>query len=263
MILARSTSCLASGFLPREVRGNGALDVPRFPYHGHNPAFTLIEVLLAVAAFGIVLAAINTVYFSALRLRNKTAAAIDEAVPREHALAIIKRDLANLVVPGGTLSGVFQTTSLSNNVAGQSSPTFCTTGAAIDDASPWSEIQRVSYLLVDSTNRTGGRDLVRAVTRNLLPPVTQDQPDQQWLLSRVQALAFQYHDGSQWRDSWDSTAADTVTGETNTLPKAIKVQVELFSEQRGRTQPPALELVVPVVVHSRTNEVRQSTGGGQ
>lgn len=226
--------------------------------------FTLIEVLLAVAAFGIVLAAINTVYFSALRLRNKTAAGIDEAVPREHALAIIKRDLANLVVPGGMLSGAFQTTSLSNMVAGQSSPTFCTTSAAMDDTAPWSEVQRVSYLLVDSTNRTsGGRDLVRAVTRNLLPPVTQDQPDQQWLLSGVQALTFQYHDGSQWRDSWDSTIADTVTGETNTLPKAIKVQLDLYSDVRGRVQPSPIELVVPVVVHSRTNEVQQAAGGGQ
>ena len=226
--------------------------------------FTLIEVLLAVAAFGIVLASINTVYFSALRLRNKTAAGIDEAVPREHALAIIKRDLSNLVVPGGTLSGAFQTTSLSNMVAGQSSPTFCTTSATMDDLSPWSEIQRVSYVLVDSTNRSsGGRDLVRAVTRNLLPSVAQDQPDQQWLLSGVQALVFQYHDGSQWRDSWDSTVADSVTGETNTLPKAIKVQLELYSEVRGRVQPPPIELVVPVVVHSRTNEVQQAAGGGQ
>jgi type II secretion system protein J len=244
-IVLRSTRCEPGRFAARRL------------------AFTLLEVLLAVAAFGIVLAAINTVYFSALRLRDKTAAAIDEAVPLEQALAVIKRDLANLVAPGGTLSGAFQTSSLSNIVAGQSSPTFCTTSAMIDDTSPWSGIQRVSYLLVDSTNRTGGRDLVRAVTRNLLPPVTQDPPDQRWPLSGVQALAFQYHDGSQWRDSWDSSAADNVTGETNTLPKAIKVQLEMLSAVRGRSQPPPIELVVPIVVHSRTNDVEQAAGGGQ
>src|SRR5436309_5204412 len=67
-------------------------------------AFTLIEVLIAAAAFAIVLAAINAVFYSALRLRNKTAAALDEALPLQQAVAIIKRDLANIVVPGGTLS---------------------------------------------------------------------------------------------------------------------------------------------------------------
>jgi type II secretion system protein J len=228
-----------------------------------TPAFTLIEVLLAVAAFGIVLAAINTVYFSALRLRNTTAAAIDEALPRERALTIIKRDLANLVAPGGTLAGGLQTTSLSNSMAGQSSPIFSTTSGTIDDTSPWSELQRVSYLLVESTNRTGGRDLVRAVTRNLLPSLAEEQPEQLWLMGGVQAMAFLYYDGSQWRDSWDSSVADSATGETNTLPKAIKVQIEMFSERRGRSLPPALELVVPIVVHSRTNATQQATGGAQ
>jgi type II secretion system protein J len=231
----------------------------------HRPAsgFTLIEVLLAVAAFGIVLAAINTVYFSALRLRNKTTEAFDAAMPREQALAVIRRDLANLVAPGGTLSGAFQTTSLSNVVAGQSGPTFCTTSAMIDDTTPWSEMQRVSYLLVNSTNRNGARDLVRSVTRNLLPPLTQESPDQQRLMGGVQSLTFQFHDGSQWRDYWDSTSADTLTGETNTLPKAIKVQLELFTEVRGRVQPPPIEMVVPVVVHSRTNTTVAAAGGGQ
>ena len=59
-------------------------------------AFTLLEILIAVAAFAIVLAAINTVFYSALRLRNSTTAAIERALPMEHALGIIKRDLANI-----------------------------------------------------------------------------------------------------------------------------------------------------------------------
>ena len=55
-------------------------------------AFTLIEIMIAVAAFAIVLAAINTIFYTALRLRNSTTAAIEKALPMEHALGVIRRD---------------------------------------------------------------------------------------------------------------------------------------------------------------------------
>src|SRR5262249_2772523 len=133
-------------------------------------AFTLLEVLIATAVFAIVLAAMNTVFFSALRLRNRATDSVDAALPEQQALAVIKRDLSNLVLPGGTISGVFETTSITNSMVGQSSPDFYTASALIDDTSPWAEIQRVSYALVNSTNRDAvGLDLIRASTRNLLP----------------------------------------------------------------------------------------------
>jgi len=40
-------------------------------------AFTLIEIMLAVAIFAVVLAAINGVFYGAMRLRAKTAAAVE------------------------------------------------------------------------------------------------------------------------------------------------------------------------------------------
>jgi hypothetical protein len=125
-----------------------------------------MEVLIAVVAFSIVLAAINSVYYGAIRLRNKTAAGLEQALPIEHATAIIKRDLANLVLPGGTLFGPLQSSSISNTVMGQSSPSFYTSSGITDETSPWGDVQRVSYLLLDSTNRANGKDLVRSVSRN-------------------------------------------------------------------------------------------------
>jgi prepilin-type N-terminal cleavage/methylation domain-containing protein len=238
--------------------------------------FTLMEVIIAVIAFAIVLAAINAVFYGALRLRNKTVTSFDEALPLQQTLAIIKRDLANIVLPGGVLSGSLQTTPTSGLktgssststgtgtaiMPGQVSPNFYTATGIADETSPFAEIEKISYLLTDSTNRTAGRDLVRSVTRNLLPSL-QEQPVQQSLMSGVQAMTFFFYDGSQWRNTWDSTTADPKTGLTNTLPQAIKVQLALASEQTGRWTPAPIELIVPVVVQARTNATSQASGGG-
>ena len=162
---------------------------------------------------------------------------------------------------------MLQTTSITNLVGGQSSPDFYTTTGLIDETSPWAEIQKVSYVLVDSTNRAAaGRDLIRAITRNLLPATLEEPPAQQWLMSGVQGLSFYYYDGTQWRDSWDSTVPDSVTGLTNTLPRAIKVQIQTAPEQAGRAfsaMPAPIELVVPVVIQARTNKSQTTAGGAR
>jgi type II secretion system protein J len=231
--------------------------------HQYSRAFTLLELLIAVVAFGIVLAAINAVFYGALRLRNKTTETLKQALPMQQALAIIKRDLSNLVVPGGQLSGVLQTTVAADMLPGRASPDFYTSTGFIDETSPWAEVQKVCYLLADSRDRSAGQDLIRAVTRNLLPAMAVDEPAQQWLMSGVQSLKFFYYDGTQWRDSWDSTTANTTTGLTNDVPKAIKVQVQLASNERGRPRSLSapVELVVPIVVQGRSNQTAQASGG--
>src|SRR5437660_7998450 len=153
--------------------------------------FTLLEVLIAVMVFAIVLAAASSVFYGALHLRNGIMESLEQALPAQHALSVIQRDLANLAVAGGTLSGVFQTASITNGVGGQSSPDFYTTTGFVDQTSPWAEIQRVSYVLMDPTDRdVVGKDLVRTVARNLLPPTADQQPAQQWLMGGVQGVTF-------------------------------------------------------------------------
>jgi len=217
-------------------------------------AFTLLEILIAVSIFAIVLAAINAVFFSALRLRNRAAAMVDRALPIEQALTLIQRDLANLVPPGTLLAGPLQTSSTSNAMTGASSPVFyCSTGI-VDETSPWAEIQKVSYTLTESTNRDQGKDLVRLVDRNLLAPL-QEPPLPQFLLAGVQSVSFSFYDGSQWRDSWDSTTEETK------LPKGIKVQIQLAPERENPNAMllPPLELVVPVIVAASTNVNEQAS----
>jgi type II secretion system protein J len=241
-----------------------------------HSAFTLIEVLLAVTVFALVLTAINVVFYSAVRLRNKTTSDLEAAVPLQLTLAIMKRDLANLVMPGGTLFGELQTTATATNSQGQLqtdptaalistraqvSPYFFTTSALLEDDLPWGEVQKVCYFLQQPTNNAPGRDLVRIVTRNLLPAVSGQPEDAQFLMSGVENLVTWFYDGSQWRQDWDSTT------ETNKVPLAIKIELELAQDQptRNNAQPPIL-LVVPIQLRAPTNQTAQasgSSGGGQ
>jgi type II secretion system protein J len=232
-------------------------------------AFTLLEVLLAVAIFSLVLVAIHMVFYGAIRLRNITTEAVESKLPLQQALSIIKRDLANVVLPGENLFGQLQTTAtsgalsgqetsllpLASSVPGQSSPAFYTASGILNDAAPWGEVARVQFFLADSTNDTPGKDLFRSVTRNLLPTL-QDEPENQFLLSGLESLFFFFFDGTQWREYWDSTA------EPGKLPLAIKVELLLSHEQTGHAQRKPLELIVPLMAQAATNEIAGVEGGG-
>lgn len=219
-------------------------------------AFTLIEVLIAVVVFGFVLVAIHLVFHGALRLRNRAAASLEAAVPLAQSLAIIQRDLANLLPPGGTLAGHLQAIPTQQTELGQIGPFWFTAVGVMTANEPWSPAQRVAYRLTAPTNDTAGLDLYRSVSRNLLP-VTTDLVEDQFLMSGVESLLFQYFDGTQWRDYWDSTA------ETNSLPAAVKVQLFLSEGRTNRLREEPVELVVPIVVQTGpTNSTAQTTGGG-
>jgi hypothetical protein len=112
-------------------------------------------------------------------------------------------------------------------------------------------MQKIDYLLAAPTNgSTGpGMDLIRAVTRNLLPMSQPAQPDEQHaILSGVQSLMFLYYDGTQWDKVWDTTQ------QTN-LPLAIKVQIHMAAARGASAASQPLELVVPLDVLLSTNTI--------
>jgi type II secretion system protein J len=198
-------------------------------------AFTLIEVLIAIAVFAIILAAIHSIFYSALRLRNRTLAAVDEAAPLDHAFAVMRKDLANIVPPHGT-NYTLQTTVLSQPQFGQVTPDIYTSVGELDGLSPFGDIEKVSYGLVAGAN--GSRDLVRLVTRNLHSTTT-EIPDPQWLLGNVSSVAFHYFDGAQWAESWDTTTQSN-------LPTAIKVDLDVNNN--------LMHMVVALDTQVRTNQ---------
>src|SRR5438876_1230732 len=90
--------------VPEHVSRQLAATMIRVSHRG----FTLLELLLAVSIFALVLAAINSVFYAAMRLQRSAARTVEEALPIQQALVILKKDLQGIVAPGGVLAGPLQ-----------------------------------------------------------------------------------------------------------------------------------------------------------
>jgi len=219
--------------------------------------FTLIELILATAIGAIVLLVINTTFFGALRLHNTTHDKIDDDLVMQRALGVIRRDLAGIIVPGNaqattyTLAGQLTTEATTindlDNTSERVSPDIYTNSGSIDGWTPYAEVQMVAYYLSPSRDGSPTKDLVRAVTRNLIPvEEVGATADTQTLLTGVTSAAISYFDGADWLDTWDSTT-------TSSLPTAIKFSIQRapVGSTAGYDQSP-IELVVPVLVKTAT-----------
>ncbi|MGV3772913.1 MAG: type II secretion system protein GspJ [Verrucomicrobiales bacterium] len=214
--------------------------------------FTLLELLLAMVVFAVVVMAVNSIFYGALRLRNKTNDSVTRSVEVEHALKTIKRDLANIVPPGGTMTGELQTQTV-GGMSGANRPVMYTSTGLMNEVVPFGQVQKVSYTVAAGGEfSASGKDLYRNITRNLLPQ-TQEDMVSELLLSGVESLTFQYYDGTQWRNSWDSAT------ETTKLPLAIKAQLILGEGGESRVLPQPIELVVPITVTASTNQTSTTT----
>jgi type II secretion system protein J len=227
------------------------------PHHGRFircDGFTLLEVMLAMAVCAIALAAINGMFFGALRLRDTTLRAVDESQPAQLAASTIRRDLASAMSPttNGFMTGDFRVGDITSMGLNQnvSIEMYTTTGALRDDE-PWGEVQRVTYELRPSAGGAAdrGQDLIRSVSRDLLATIT-PVPEDQWMLGHVQNLTFDCYDGTQWRNTWDTTSGDT------NLPMAVRVTIQLAGESPDdpRARQPIV-LLVPIDSLTRTNQV--------
>lgn len=222
--------------------------------------FTLIEILLAVGIFAIVLFAMNTVFFSALKLERATTRSVDERAPLNQAWAVLRRDLRGALPPQTNsylLPRDFIVTGGSGRLAANQAGTleFYTTTGRLNDLDPWGEVQRVRYELVPAADLSSGpgQDLVRVVTRNILATTTEDEAEE-FLIGNVESLEFQCFDGGAWLSAWDTTAADAG------LPQAVRVRLLLVAPnpEASRLLREPLELVVPLMAQTLTN---QPTGG--
>jgi prepilin-type N-terminal cleavage/methylation domain len=220
-------------------------------------AFTLIELILGIGIMAIVLVAINAVFMSTMRLRDRTTVSVEEALPVQQTLLTLRRDIQGAVPPAGfgMLAGDFKVGDVVST--GNGLPVrmeFTTTTGIVRDDEPWSEMQRVTYGLRMSSDRNiAGSDLYRCVTRNLLATMV-PYPEEQWMMSGVESFEVSCYDGIQWREYWDTSFTDT------NLPTAVRIRIVLASQDRVNDVRP-LEMVVPIGTQSRTNLLESSMEG--
>jgi type II secretory pathway component PulJ len=226
---------------------------------GSTGGFTLLELMIATVVAAFVLLVISGTYFGALRLHNSTQLRVDSDLVLHRTLSLVQKDLEGVMVPGsptatppvGTFSGQFQDTPTNSPTqefsATRVSPDLYTTSGEVDGWNPYSEVQIVAYFLAPATDGSNTKNLVRAVTRNLLP-VVQPATDEQVLITGVANAEFDYYDGTGWNTAWDSTA-------TSTLPTAIRFSLALASTDSNQVPSP-IQLVVPVVVSTKTSQTQ-------
>lgn len=221
-----------------------------------NRGFTLLELLLATAIGAVVLLVINATFFGALRLHHATHEKINDDLALQRALAIVRRDLAGIMIPAspqattyrlsGQLTSDITTTNDLDNTSERVTPDICTNSAKIDGWTAYSEVQTVAYYLSPAADGGPAKDLVRLVNRNLIP-VLETTGEVQALLTGVSSAGISYFDGENWLDAWDSTT-------TSSLPTAIRFSMVLAPRDRtfSRSEPAPVEIIVPVLVKTST-----------
>jgi hypothetical protein len=228
--------------------------------------FTLIEVILASLAASLILAALYGVFQRALAIRDSDTQRTRESRERLRAANVIRYDLRNAVITGGTFGAVIAGSTESTyqgGAAGQGSVStsfpgyieFTTTTGKDTSDSLYGDIQQVAYYIVSGSGSaaggagTSGGNLVRSVIRDLLD--TQPQPQQQQILPDVSWMQVAFYDGTNWQPSWNFNTADSGTSSSTssnpveTLPLAVRVDIQQAPATPRETPPPEVEVLVP------------------
>jgi prepilin-type N-terminal cleavage/methylation domain-containing protein len=234
------------------------------PHRLSGKGFTLIELLLASVAAALILVAIYGVFQHAIHLRDSATGRINDLRMRTRAGEVIRNDLRNALISGGLFAGIVQGDTSNSDGVNSDYPGYLkltTTTAKDTPDALYGDVQEVEYYIVKDTGATasGGGDLVRAITRDLLDN-TQPVAEVQQLLTGVQSFAVSFYDGANWQTSWEFNTADNSgassttssaastsgsNGNTETLPEAIRVDIQQVPSTAGGPAPAPLEIMVP------------------
>ena len=217
-------------------------------------AFTLIELVLAMAACAVLLVAIYGFFSKAVHLRDDLMARTREARVRAHAAGVIRNDLRNAIVSGGTLAAVLTGSQQSPGGSFPGYLKFTTTTTPDADEVPNPDVQQVEYYIVTdpaAADEKAGM-LVRAHTRHLLA-TTAEEATEEPLLAGMDAMEVEFFDGTDWQESWEVTAED------ETLPEAVRVRLYPARKAAGDSAPAPIEVLVPWTVEAAI-EAATTTG---
>jgi prepilin-type N-terminal cleavage/methylation domain-containing protein len=145
------------------------------------------------------------------------------------------------------------------------------------------DLRRVSYWL--NGDNGSGQGLMKqevplitsddagAIDLSALPPGSGNNADDSTVkvvIEEVRSLQFEYYDGTNWIDTWDSTALSTAAGADGVTPQGspVAIRVTLEIAQPGQAEPKRYQHVIAFLTASGTtilsssNSTNPSTTGG-
>ena len=199
----------------------------------NQAGFTLMEVMFATMAFALILLVMQMTFSGALGLRNRMQKRVDQQAALTLAMSVMKRDLENMIVTGGLMAeGIFCGEMGSPDMPNDQLEFYSTT-AVVSDQLPWGDVQKVGYLLgvdpMQTVTTNLGQALMR-MSRNALPlEANEEAPVETLMLDNVRSLQFEFFDGLEWLQTWDSTVNEPA------VPLAVRAMVEVFTDNPNPT----------------------------
>jgi prepilin-type N-terminal cleavage/methylation domain-containing protein len=190
-------------------------------------AFTLLELIAAMALMVVVAACLYSSLYTGFRARRSAAAAVEPTITVANAIELLKQDIYCAVSGDGILAGSFLGMDSQDGKGGDNdSLSFYTTHLYASKDKPYGGVGMVELVLAPDGEADGEcYRLVRYINTNLLSPRTLEY-DEQVLCRNVRSLNLRYFDGLNWLDEWDSTAYE------NSLPQAVEISLQIEYKSR-------------------------------
>ncbi len=218
-------------------------------------AFTLLEVILALAIMSVLAVTLFSSLSIAFKARDKAQAALEPVREIESVMEIIRGELESALPPRGTSPSTFVGTDYKGtNGYDDDDVVYATMQPGAIGRPKLGDIKRVQLItLLDQAN--GTRVLVRRVTSNLLSPNPQLLPDDEIICRAVRSFDIMYYDGTEWWQSWDSSL------EQESLPIAVQVTLQLEPFGTSSVGPKISRIIsLPCVGEADPTDKDEATG---
>lgn len=175
--------------------------------------FTLLELLVALAAASLIILAVTTTLFSLTRAHETASAQMDQRRALRNTLDLLRRELASTLYKSGDKLLRFQVEDRDYYGKPTSILTFTTLAPPLEGEV--SDQIRVQY-------KTDVPDKVIRLTRASHDFFQQENPALKAfpLLEHLEGFQVECSDGTTWVKSWDTTL-------TNRLPKQVRITLML------------------------------------
>ncbi len=179
--------------------------------------FTLLEVILAMAMAATLVLTLHAGMNIALRARRQTAELTTAVRTATIAMEMLSHDLESVALPGDHLAGPFLVIADPGAAASLDFFAVSTEPSAQPGEAP---VEGIHHVMLAVRPDPVPPALVRRTVENLLAPI-EKAPREEILCRGVRSLTFSCYDGSDWKDSWDSSV------EESSVPLAVRITLEL------------------------------------